>query len=175
MNRLTHALAASLAVFSTAIFLTAPRRTIIPTIRSRLYVTCFFRGEDGQEESRGGQWYRRGMRNMAARAKRLHLFIVSARGRRQNVHCARARICICIWICVYMCACAKLRKNKGRERERETKWEKRRNRMDEGTQGEREMGKREELCGGGSCNHLLTGWLVTEQSSCTLILLVVQQ
>lgn len=31
---------------------------------------------------------------MAARAKRLHLFIVSARGRRQNV-CLR--VCVCVY------------------------------------------------------------------------------
>lgn len=80
-------------------------RTIIPTIRSRLYVTCFFRGEGGPRrvERRGlAGDTDRGMRNMAARAKRLHLFIVSARGRRQNVClCARSRTPACVYVCVH--------------------------------------------------------------------------
>lgn len=58
----------------------------------------------------------RGMRNMAAWAKRLHLFIVSARGRRQNVCPLRARA----YVYLHLCARAKPRKNKTeREKERD--------------------------------------------------------
>jgi len=77
---------------------------------------------------------------MAARAKRLHLFIVSARGRRQNVcpWCAQPHTPACA--CLSVCARARARvhvRNRGRTTEGgRASWKKTRNRA-RGTAGRR--------------------------------------
>lgn len=140
---------------------------------------------------------------MAAQARRLHLFIVSARGRRQNVCLLRGtRVC-------------------ARVRERASERERRRGTSTAGGGGggggreggggggersshrggrhrddvgenekatggnakRRKVAKKEEaretrergFCGGGWQPAPLTGWLAAEQSSCTLIRLVVRR